>query len=102
MRRTLTALVAIALATGPALAALPPQYQRQAELLAIINDSAIVEAFGVTRPIEAVEWVEPDLYRVKGAGCSVEVRIVTTPNTQPAGFVGPRQFTIAAGELACP
>lgn len=88
------------LATLPALAALPPQYQRQRELLAIINDGRVVDAFGFDG-IGAVEFMEDDLYQVRGGSCVLEVRIENLPNTHGEGWAGPREFTIVVGEPAC-
>jgi len=87
-------------ATLPAIAALPPQYQRQAELLAIINDMAVVDAFGFDG-IEVVELVEPDLYRVRGGKCVLEVLIEDLPNTHGEGWAGPREFKLVVGQAEC-
>jgi len=95
----LAATAAVLLSSVPAWAALPPQYQRAAELRAIIDDTAIVDAFGIGRPIERIEYVEPDLYRVTSGNCRMDVAIVDKPNV--AGLVGPRQFELQPGELVC-
>ena len=84
----------------PALAALPPQYQRQRELLAIINDIDVVDAFGFDG-IDAIELVAPDLYQVRGGKCALEVSIEDLPNTHGEGWAGPREFTIVVGEPTC-
>jgi hypothetical protein len=87
-------------ATAPSLAALPPQYQRANELSAVI--SATSDAFGFDG-IESVEYVDVDLYRVKGAGCHVDVKIVDVPPKPGEEMVaGPRQFTTEVGERSCP
>jgi hypothetical protein len=57
----LGALCAAALAAAPASAALPPQYQRLAELRAVLNHPGVTGAFGVTAPIERIESVRTDL-----------------------------------------
>ncbi len=88
------------LACVPALAALPPQYQRQRELLAIITDDRVVDAFGFGG-IEAVEFMEDDLYQVRGGDCVLEVRIENLPNTHGEGWAGPREFTTVVGEPQC-
>lgn len=84
----------------PALAALPPQYQRQKELQAIIADEAVVDAFGF-EGIGAVEFVEPDLYRVTGGACTLDVKIVDVPNKHEAGWAGPREFALEVGKPVC-
>ena len=98
--RLITCFVAAAMflaACLPASAALPPQYQRAAELRAIIDDIDIVDLFGMDRLIERIEYVEPDLYRVTSGSCHVDVRIVDKPNQ----MVGPREFEVEPGELVC-
>lgn len=95
----LIASTAILAASVPAWAALPPQYQRAAELRAIIDDTGIVELFGIDRLIERIEYVEPDLYRVTSGTCHLDVRIVDKPDL--SGMVGPRQFDVDPGELIC-
>jgi hypothetical protein len=84
----------------PVLAALPPQYQRQAELRAIIDSAEVVDAFGFDG-ITAIEYVEPDLYRVRGGSCALDVRIVDLPDTHGPGWVGPRAFGIEVGAAIC-
>ena len=95
----LLAAAAILAAALPASAALPPQYQRAAELRAILDDTDIVDLFGIGRLIERIEFVEPDLYRVTSGNCHLEVRIVDKPAA--SGMVGPRQFEVEPGELIC-
>lgn len=90
----------LAVATLPALAALPPQYQRQRELQAIIADDAVVDAFGFDG-IGAVEFVETDLYRVTGGACTLEVKIVDVPNGHGDGWAGPREFALEVGKPVC-
>lgn len=84
----------------PALAALPPQYQRQRELQAILADEAVIDAFGL-EGIGAVEFVAPDLYRVTGGECTLEVKIVDVPNTHGEGWAGPREFALELGQPVC-
>ncbi|HEX9946038.1 MAG TPA: hypothetical protein VGA98_00705 [Allosphingosinicella sp.] len=94
----LLALAAPALAAIPAEAALPPQYQRTAELRAVLDDDKVAEAFG-SAPIERIEYVRSDLYRVSAGRCRVEVAIVGLP--MPGGVVGPRRFGVKAGRKVC-
>lgn len=100
MHRLLFAAALVAATSLPALAALPPQYQRQRELQAILADNEVANAFGV-EGISAVEYVEPDLYRVTGGACSLEVKIVDLPNTHGDGWAGPREFALELGEPVC-
>lgn len=83
----------------PALAALPPQYQRAAELKAIIDNDDIPAAFPGGTPIDRVEYVSNDLYRVTAGKCSLEVKIVDQP--MPEGLVGPRRFELSVGKVEC-
>jgi hypothetical protein len=87
-------------ATLPAWAALPPQYQRQAELSAIIADMGVAEAFGFGG-VDAIELIAPDHYVVRGGSCVLSVRIKDTPNRHEAGWAGPREFTLVVGTPAC-
>lgn len=94
----LLALAAFALAAPPALAALAPQYQRAAEIKAVVADGHIANAFDGA-PIERVEFVRTDLYRVSAGACRLDVAIVGLPT--PAGVVGPRRFRVRAGRKSC-
>ncbi len=90
---------AAALAALPAQAALPPQYQRLAELRAVLDHPGVTGAFGVAEPIERVEYVSPDLYRVTAGRCRMDVRIVGLP--VPQGVVGGRRFEARPGRRIC-
>ena len=99
--RILIAAIGLALASSSAvLAALPPQYQRQAELLAIIGDEGVVDAFGFGG-IEAVELNGVDHYIVRGGDCMLDVLIEDLPNEHEAGWAGPREFRLVLGEPVC-
>ncbi|SEP61749.1 hypothetical protein SAMN05428969_0149 [Devosia sp. YR412] len=99
--RTLIAAIGLSLVgTSVALAALPPQYQRQAELLAIIGDEGVVEAFGFGG-IEGVELNGVDHYIVRGGDCMLDVMIEDLPNQHEAGWAGPREFKLVLGTLVC-
>src|SRR5688572_18017278 len=90
---------AAALASVPAQAALPPQYQRLAELRAVLAHPGVTGAFGVADPIDRVEYVRPDLYRVTGGRCQLDVRIIGLP--MPRGMVGGRRFEARPGRRVC-
>lgn len=87
-----------ALAAMPAAAALPPQYQRAAEFKAVAGDSGIANAFGGA-PIERIEFVRTDLYRVSAGACRLDVAIVDLPT--PPGVSGGRRFAVKAGRRVC-
>jgi hypothetical protein len=82
------------LAATPAGAALPPNYQRLAELRAVLALPAVGTAFGI-EPIDRIEHAGPDLYRLSAGRCHLDVRIVDLPT--PAGVAGPRRFEARAG-----
>lgn len=94
----LAALAAALLAATPALAALPPQYQRLAELRAVMDHADVAAAFGGVL-IDRIEYVRPDLYRVTAGRCHVDVRIVGLP--MPRGMVGARRFEARPAALVC-
>jgi hypothetical protein len=93
------ALFAAALAAVPAPGALPPQYQRLAELRAVLENPGVAGAFSVMEPIERVEYVSPDLYRVTAGRCHLDVRIADLPT--PRGMVGARHFEVRPGRRVC-
>ena len=97
MRRIVIPVVLAAL-TLPAAAALPPYYQRQAEMERILNDGA-VEAALKSAPIDAIERTGEDEYRVYGGKCAVMVRIRGLP--LPDGMVGARRFGLEVGTADC-
>lgn len=77
---------------------LPPIYQRLAELRAIAEQPAIAAAF-VDTPIERIEYVWVDLYRVTAGGCHLEVEIVGLP--VPDGVGGGGGSRCGRGERVC-
>lgn len=99
MLKIMTCLTLLVAATTPTLAALPPQYQRQAEFTAVLD--AATEALGVSRLIQAIEMTEPDVFVVRSGECSVTVRIVDAPSKKEPGWVGPRAFEAKADAVAC-
>ena len=100
MRRVaLTGLLALATCL-PVQAALPPQYQRQAELRAIIENMDVIDAFGF-EGIDAIVEVETDLWNVRSGNCVLAVRIEDVPNNHGEGWAGPRDFTVVVGEKTC-
>ena len=98
MRLSLIPLISL-ISTVPALAALPPQYQRQAEFAAVLD--VATETFGISRLIDGIEMTEPDVFSVRSGACTLIVRIVDTPQEHNAGWVGPREFSAVADALSC-
>lgn len=79
-------------------AALAPNYQRLAELRAILNDPGVIAVFG-NDPLTSLNYLGPDHYQAASERCQLAVRIVGRP--LPAGMVGARQFTVSPGKIAC-
>jgi len=99
--RILVPVLAFAAAWGAsaaAWAALPPVYERAAEFRAIANHAGIANAFE-GNPIEKIEFLSKDLYRVSAGDCHLDVAIVGKPNLD--GLVGPRQFEVKPGTVVC-
>lgn len=94
----LAALGAAAFAAIPAQGALPPNYQRLAELRAVLALPEVGSAFGI-QPIERIDYAGPDLYRLTAGRCRLDVRIVDLPT--PRGMVGARRFEARAGRRVC-
>ena len=92
-------LGAAATAMVPASAALPPNYQRLAELRAVISNAEVQRAFGTNEPIDRVEYLKHDLFRVTAGRCHMDVSIVSLPT--PEGVAGPRRFQAKAGKKVC-
>lgn len=95
----LIALSGLALAAPPAAAELAPNHQRLAELHAVLGHAGVVSAFGTNEPIDRVEYVRRDLYRVTSGRCHLDVAIVGLPT--PAGVSGPRRFAVRPGRKVC-
>lgn len=99
MRKLVMCLTLVLVTTLPTMAALPPQYQRRAELTAVLN--VATETFGIGHIIDAVEFTEPDVYSVRSGSCTLTVRIVNAPKEHAPGWVGPREFEAVPDPLAC-
>ena len=93
-------VLAFCLVSVPAFVALPPHYQRQDELVAIIGH--VVEEFGIDHPIESILMKGTDFYEVVSGACHMEVVIVNVPPPADAEpMAGPRQFAVESGPLVC-
>ena len=86
--------------TPAAHAALAPNYQRLAELKAILAHPQLLSAFAVSDPIIRIEYRTTDRYLVVTAKCQLPVRIVDRLRTN--GLVGARQFDVVPGTVHCP
>ena len=95
----LAALCAAVLAALPAAAALAPNHQRIAELRAILAHPGVAAAFDMSQPIDRVEYVRRDLYRVTAGRCRLDVAIHGLPT--PRGVAGPRRFEVRPGKRVC-
>lgn len=97
--RVLIAAGVLVMGMTPALAVLPPQYERQEQLGLIVNSMEIVNAIDVIDSIEAIDW---DTFKVTGGRCHVIVRTVDIPLKPGEEMVaGPRNFTLEVGEMVC-
>lgn len=93
--------LAALLAAAPA-AAFPiwmgrPDVRHQMELRQLLDLRGLVERLG--EPIERIELVEAQHWRVSGARCHVDVRMVRVPSPLE-GLRGPR-YGSEAGERVC-
>ncbi len=97
----LLAVAAMSIADcSQAWSALAPNYQRAAELSAILTNPDVIGSFGMTDPIDRIEYVRPDMYRVTAGRCYIEVVIVDRLGRQ--GIVGARQFEVRPSKKVCP
>jgi hypothetical protein len=94
------ALAGAVLGALPASAELAPNYQRQAELRAVLLHPGVVGAFAMDQPIERIEFVRTDLYRVSAGGCHLDVAIHGLPT--PPDVSGGRRFEVRPGKKICP
>jgi len=99
MKRLSTTLALLLSFGCGAQAALAPNYQRLAELQAVLAHADVIGAFPVSQPIDRIEYREPDLYRVTAGSCRLDVKIVSKPAA--SGMVGPRQFSVEPGKPVC-
>lgn len=91
-------VVACIISAAPAFAALPPAYQRAAELDAAI-DAAIKVLDGA--PVVSVEYILEEVYRAYSDDCVVTVVINTIANEDDQSMVRPRQFEVVADVPVC-
>jgi hypothetical protein len=102
MRMAGLALTVAAVHATSASAALPPQYQRVLELRAILDDAGVAAAFDLTHPIDKIEHVGQDLYRVSAGSCTMDIAIKSDPKRAlPPGWTGSRKFILDRGAFTC-
>ncbi|RVB76887.1 MULTISPECIES: hypothetical protein [unclassified Mesorhizobium] len=99
MIRTGFSLAILLIGTIAVSAALPPFWQRKAEIQAILDSGALAGVLERRGPIDAVERVGNDHYRVRAGGCALDVLIVD--DASAAVMPGPRKFLLKLGELVC-
>ncbi len=84
--------------TASASAALPPYWQRKAEIDAITDSGDVARRLENHGPIDVIEHIGNDHYRV-GGGCTLDVFIVDDASAEP--MPGPRKFKLQIGKLVC-
>lgn len=94
-------VLTVVFGTTAADAALSPFYQRRMEFGAILGSEAVVGALMPHGPIDGVEYVEPDRYRVKAGPCTLDVLIVDEPLAEGVDMLGARDFKVELGALVC-
>lgn len=100
MPRLALILISVLMSTSPSLAALPPHFQRKAEIEAVLKSA--VEILGIGQPVDAISFIETDRYEVRSGNCTMVVRIIDTPGQKPDGWAGPRDFTALPEAPICP
>jgi hypothetical protein len=100
MKQLIGFLIAAAVFSHSAQAALPPYYQRIAEIERILADQSVQESLR-GQPIDRVERIGDDLYRATGGNCSIDVEIVDQDVPRPEGWTGPRQFEVLTHAPVC-
>ena len=77
-------------------AALPPYWQRAAEIKAIFESNEVANALK-DKPVDQVERIGEDSYQLKSGACKLEVRIIGEKQNRP----GPRKFTLRIEKPEC-
>lgn len=91
-------MIALLFLTGSSLvtAALPPYWQRAAEIKAIFESNEVARALK-DKPVDRVERISEDSYQLQSGACKLEVRIIGEKQNMP----GPRKFTMRVGKPEC-
>ncbi len=85
--------------TVAASAALPPYWQRKAEIDAITDSSDVARRLENHGPIDMIAHVGDDHYQVGAGGCTLEVFVIDDSSTEQ--MPGPRKFKLQMGKLVC-
>lgn len=96
-RLVTAALIPALLAVASAEAALPPYWERAAEIRAILDDRQVAAALQ-DRPVERIERLAERLYRLWAENCRLDVRTVVVPPAMP----GPATYRIEVGTPRLP
>lgn len=97
LTRALPGVLLGMLATGTvASAAMAPAYERQRELVTVIQNPDVVARIGV---IERIEAVAPRTFRLWSKGCVLDVAVVSEPGQEP--MAGGGQLRVSAGAPQC-
>jgi hypothetical protein len=72
------------------------------ELQAILDDGAVASAFGMRHPIDKIERVDVDRFRVSSGSCTMDIAIKDDPKRAlPPGWTGSRRFVLERGAFTC-
>lgn len=100
LTRALPGVLLGMLAIGPVgtvgSAAMAPAYERQRELMAVIQDPNVVARIGV---IERIEAGAPHTFRLWSAKCVLDVAVVSELGQEPIAGGGP--LRVSAGAPQC-
>ncbi len=86
---------AVLFVAGQAAAMVPPRIQQRNQLRTIIDLPALADFF----PVDRIERLAPDLWRVSAGRCHIDVRMVPRPRTG-RGLLPPRIEPVA-GRRVC-
>ena len=96
MRRTLRAGFGLALLTAlPAAAMVPAHIQQRNQLRSLLDLPALASFF----PIERIELVRPDTWRVTAGRCHIDVRLV--PHQRTGRGLLPPRIALEPGRRIC-
>ena len=89
--------VALMLAAMPAAAMIPPHIQARNELRQVIDMRAL-DGFG---PIDRIELIAPNIWRVRSGRCFIDVRMVERSGPYPGRGLSPPQMQPRPGRQIC-
>jgi hypothetical protein len=93
--KLLAGLALALLSARPAAAMVPPHIQQRNQLRTLIDLPALASFF----PVDRIELVRPDLWRVTAGRCHIDVRMVPRARTGP-GLLPPR-IELQPGRRIC-